>query len=128
MEFLKKNKKDALQLISVLVPLTFSFLFIILNSYLMLALCIISLFAIVGIMPVFRRYESLWVFILSAAVFLPENLIAVWLFICEDLCGAVINELTGIIVFLALFSLEQIILGVAARILWRRQCRLKLSF
>lgn len=115
-------------MIAVAVPLTFSVLFVSFKSLHFIVLAVISLFAIIAVMPVFRRHESLWMFVLSAVIFLPENLMAVYYFILEDLYGVVLNEIMGFVAFCILFSAEQIILGVATRILWRRQCRLNLDF
>lgn len=128
MLYLKEHKKEALQLIAAIVPLTFSVLFVNLKSYYLLVLAVISLFGIIALMPVFKRHESLWMFVLSAVVFLPENLMAVCYFIMEDIYGVVLNEMMGFLVFCMLFSVEQLALGVATRFLWRRQCRLKLDF
>ncbi len=128
MLYLKKHKKDAFQLLAVIVPLLFSVLSVIFKSYYLIVAAVISLFGIIGIMPVFKRHENLWMFVLSTIVFMPQNLMIVYYFIREDIYGFIMNELVGFLVFCSLFSVEQIVLGVVTRILWRRQCRLSLDF
>lgn len=128
MLYLKKYKKDAFQLLAVIIPLIFSVLSVTFKSYLLTVAAVIFLFGIIGIMPAFRRHENLWMFVLSAVVFVPQNLMIVYYFIMEDIYGFIMNELIGFLVFCSLFSVEQIILGVTTRILWRRQCRLSLDF
>ncbi len=128
MLFLKKYKKEVLQLTAVIIPLIFSVAAVTFKMYHLLVPAVISIFGIIAIMPVFRRHESLWMFVISAFVFLPENLMLTYYFIREDIYGVVLNEMMGFIVFCMLFSVEQLALGVATRILWRRQCRLSLDF
>ena len=88
-----------------------------------LVLKIVILFLTVGNVSFMKRKESLWLFVLTAAVFLPFNIklaaAAVNVYLKDS--PVVTRFLFGTALYLDLFSAEEIFLGVIARILWPRQ-------
>ena len=104
------------------VPTLVSALAVIADAKWLILLSIMLLFSCVAILPCFRHKENIGMFMLAAVASTPVNLAIVidraasfsqlpLIFqsaICILLCGA-------------LFSAEEIVLGAAARMLWKRQ-------
>ncbi|HIT08212.1 MAG TPA: hypothetical protein IAB55_03895 [Candidatus Merdivicinus faecavium] len=88
-----------------------------------------SLFLMVKIMPVWRRRESLGVFLLTALAGVPLNLYGAVQFarfaLTEEEFFA-LSLLRGAVCFVVLLCAEEILLGLIARLLWRKQ--LPISF
>ncbi len=88
-----------------------------------------SLFLMVKIMPVWRRRESLGVFLLTALAGVPLNLYGAVQFarfaLTEEEIFA-LSLLRGAVCFVVLLCAEEILLGLIARLLWRKQ--LPISF
>lgn len=82
------------------------------------------LFLMVKIMPVWKRRESLGVFLLTALAGIPVNLSAAASFARfartgEEIFG--LGLLRGAVCFIVLLCAEEILFGLAARLFWRRQ-------
>jgi hypothetical protein len=118
------SKKNMIQLLAGLIPVILSIIFAINQSWIWLLLCVISLYLVVGILPLFKKQESLYMFIFIAIAGFPINArISYWL-VSEDFIGS--NFLVGDILWVILlccmfFSVEEILLGVIARIIWHKQ-------
>lgn len=84
------------------------------------------LFGLVKIIPMSRGYEGLWVFLLTAIGSIPLNikLIAYLLDTWFAFGNSAIVILTAIELYLCILAVEEIIIGVIGRIIWKRQCRL----
>ena len=92
----------------------------------------VSLFFLVSVLPVCRRRESLWISVLTPAVSAPLN----YMFIREYMALLLPWETEGIfglirwafILFyiLILTSMEEVLAGIAGRVIWRRQRRLRI--
>ena len=81
----------------------------------------VLLFLFVKLMPFAKGHESLWVFVLGAIAFLPVN-IKVGIFLVT-----IIMDINPFVIAMALCSVEEIVLGTIARILWRNQVETKVE-
>ena len=83
---------------------------------------ITALLAFVKLVPACRKRENLWMFFLVALCGIPVNvsLIVKYIFITSLPLGLLLN----LLIFLAILSVEEIVMGYITRILWRRQYRL----
>ena len=127
MFYLNKKVRN-IQLITGLLPAVLSVAFLVKESVLFLLLCVISLFITVGTVPLFRKRESLFMFILVAIAGLPVNIrLACWL-VFEGIIGSdflPVDILWAVFLCCVLFSVEEIVFGVITRMIWKRQYRLK---
>ena len=127
MFYLNKKVRN-IQLITGLLPTVLSVAFLVKESVLFLLLCVISLFITVGTVPLFRKRESLFMFILVAIAGLPVNIrLACWL-VFEGIIGSdflPVDILWTVFLCCVLFSVEEIAFGVITRMIWKRQYRLK---
>lgn len=85
---------------------------------------IIALYVFVGVVPICRKHENVWLFLLTFFQSMPINI---------KLTGIAMSSvfqktmgfqkiIMAIEVYMALLALEEIVIGVAGRLLWRRQC------
>lgn len=123
------NKKVRnIQLVTALLPAVLSVVFLAKQSVIFLLLCVLSLFIVVGTVPLFRKRESLFMFILVAIAGLPVNIrLAYWL-VFDGFISS--GFLVGDILWMAflccvLFSVEEIVFGIITRMIWKKQYRLK---
>lgn len=120
---------NKIQLAISLFPAILSTIFLINQSWIILLFCILSLFIIVCIVPMFRKRESLYMFILVAIAGLPINIrLSYWLvskgFISS---GFLVGDIIwGVLLYCISFSVEEIVFGVITRMIWRRQYKLKI--
>lgn len=124
------NKRgNNIQLAISSLPAILSTAFLLNQSWLILLLCILSLFIIVGVVPLFRKRESLYMFILVAAAGLPINIrLSCWL-VSEELISSgflIGNILWGALLCCVFFSVEEIVFGVVTRLIWKRQYKVKI--
>lgn len=73
-----------------------------------------------------RLYESIWLFTISAIAFIPYNIILVihvydWLLVWLDSVFYQVSIITFITT--SLFCIEELVLGIIGRIIWRKQKR-----
>ena len=112
-----------------ILPTILSMAFLINKSWVTLLICVVSLFVTVGIIPVFKRRESLYMFILVGLSGLPINIkLSYWL-VSEELISSgflIGNILWGMLLCCVFFSVEEIIFGVITRLIWKRQYKIKI--
>ena len=122
---------NKIQLIVGSISAILSTVFLINQSWMILILCIISLFMIVGTVPLFRKRESLYMFILVALAGLPINIrLSYWL-VSEGLIssGFLIGNILWLMLLCCVFcSVEEIVFGIIARMIWRRQYKVKITY
>lgn len=126
------NRKQWGQFAFVLIPLLFSIIFCFINNGFIFAAAIIFLFLIVGILPVCKMRENLWMFVFSSISLFPANislalLTSHWL---ENEMYVDTNFLKITIILIVLhilFCIEQITLGVLTRFIWRRQYKVEVE-
>lgn len=128
MLYVNKNRKYT-QLIFCLLPISLSLAFLIKPAWIFLILCIISLFAVVGLIPVFRKRESLFMFILVAFAGLPINIWLAYKFLSLEIyfLGFFLGDaLIAVLMCSVLFCAEELIFGVMARMIWKKQYKINL--
>lgn len=123
------NKRgNNIQLAIGSIPAILSTAFLINQSWLILLICVLSLFVIIGVVPLFRKRESLYMFILVAVAGLPINIrLSYWL-VSEELISSgflIGNILWGALLCCVFFSVEEIVFGVVTRMIWKKQYKLK---
>lgn len=116
----------SVQLFLGLTPVGIS-LFAIQQRSWQLAVCaMVAVFAVVAILPIFRKRESLWVFFLMFLTLTPIDVYAIVKLLCSSLFEdsiLITNILRGGLLFLIGLSIEELICGLIARLLWRKQYR-----
>ena len=124
------NKRtNKIQLAIVSLPIILSVSFLVNQSWLILLFCVLSLFIIVGIVPVFKRRESLYMFILVGVAGMPINIrLSYWLVSEEFISSGFLigNILWGALLCCVFFSIEEIAFGVVTRMIWKRQYKIKM--
>lgn len=126
---LSVNKTNAIQSVTGIVPVILSISFVKHHTWWILGLCVLSLFILVATVPLFKKRESLYMFLLVAAAGLPLNVkFAYWL-ISECWLGfdfLLGNICYGFLICCISFSIEEIVFGVITRFIWKRQYKIKL--
>ena len=122
-----KTVIKAAQLLIAAVPVVFSVVFLASHSWIYLLLCVISMFAVVAVLPLCRRRESLYMFSLVGFAGFPVNLrLALWLvidgFFGENLFT---KGLWCFFLCCVFFSVEEIVFGIITRMIWKRQYVIK---
>lgn len=123
------KKSNNIQLAVGSLPAMLSAIFLTNQSWLILLICVLSLFVIIGVFPVFRKRECLYMFILVAVAGLPINIrLSYWL-VSEELISSgflIGNILWGALLCCVFFSVEEIVFGIVTRLIWKRQYRVKI--
>ena len=108
------------------VPLLIALLGACIPSVPVMLLVFPVLFAMVRFLPFCRRRENLWMFVYAAVAVVPVNVYV----ICRAGLYELFDEsrfkcgLWSVLLFILLLGIEEIILGVITRLLWKRQYRL----
>ena len=90
---------------------------------------VILIFILIGTMPICRKNENLWMFVLTGFCSIPVNVFLltkfnVWMDYLYNGSGK-IHKIALIIGYtIVLTGMEEIILGVLTRVLWKKQCKL----
>ena len=106
------------------IPTALSVWMVVKQSVALFLIYILAHFLILKIVPTFRRRESIGMFIIITFSTIPINLfIMSLLWGMEDICGVFIltRFFRCFIYYMMLLSLEQVVMGVITRIIWRRQ-------
>lgn len=113
-------------LLSITIPTTLSAIAICHSSIILLIITLLGMFLMLKI-PVFKYRENLWMFVIAAFATIPINVFLVkmvsesFLF---DYNNIVTNIFSGFVIYVILFAVEQIALGLATRIFYKRQYKL----
>ena len=126
---LSVNKKaSAVQLVTALIPVGIAIYYLFSGNWRLLPVIAAAIIAVIAVMPVYRRRESLWIFVITAAASIPVNIRLSILLDKWDILdmGIPFSEyIVALFLCMMLFSVEEIILGVAGRLIWRRQYKIK---
>ena len=90
----------------------------------------ISHFLILIFVPLFWGRENLWMFISVTLSVIPVNVIALlpfWRYGFEGVLDTIISIFILVLCYVALFSAEQLVMGVITRLIWKRQLKLPLT-
>lgn len=116
--------------ISVLfLPLVFSAFSVVKKSALFGIISILLLFIIVLLVPLCKGNENIWMFFLSNITLLPINVMIIKSIISYINVGSGIFSkiVTAILVYFVISQIQEIILGVAVRILKPNQIRFNIN-
>lgn len=116
----------ALQICISLLPAGISLYAVHAGSTLFAILSVVAVFAVVAILPVCRQRESIWIFFLLFLTATPLNVDA----IVDHLSARIYDDLflltkilRGELFYLIAISMEELICGFLARLIWRRQLK-----
>lgn len=119
----------ALQICISLLPAGISLYAVRTGSVLFALLSVIAVFAVVVILPLCRRRESIWIFFLLFLTVTPLNIAA----IVNVLSARIFDDLflltkilRGVLLYIIALSLEELVCGFLARLIWRRQLKVLL--
>lgn len=108
----------------MVLPVGLTIISIIWDTDILIIPVLICIFLAVALIPGFRHRENLGVSILTAICGLPFNIRLSYYCVHEVFFLNGLGEVLYFILFmLILFSLEEIVLGVIARLIWPRQYR-----
>lgn len=112
-----------------LLPMLISILSAYYEALWLIPVVVILMFALVGTMPFCRKNENLWMFVLTGFCSIPVNWFLltkfnVWMdYIYSDV-GNIITIIVIIEHMIVLTGLEEIVLGLFTRIVWKKQYKL----
>lgn len=113
-----------MQIVICLIPLAVCSFAAIFNLWWLHLVAIGLLLAVAGILPAARKRENVFAFVMTAVTLVPLNIKAVMQMMSwglfEEYPG-VIQVCWAFILYEILFSVEEILLGFAARLLWPKQ-------
>lgn len=121
-----KDKLNIIQISSVIIPLILSVLFVKTKNFMFLPAVVVLLFLIVGLCPLFKKRENLWMFILSGVALLPCNIYVSYLFVYKTLfytAYVILDLISYIVTIFILFCIEEIVLAFITRLIWKKQYR-----
>lgn len=120
------NKREKNAVLFLLIPGVISTVAVITENLWLIPLCILSLFAVIGFVPLFRKRENLWMFIGTAIAATPPNLLAS-VYFCTEIIELRFQFTCILWIMLTasiLLSTEEIILGIITRFIWKKQYRI----
>ena len=110
---------------SILIPTLLSYYSVKCSSILLAAICFIVHFVLLKTVPAFKKRENLWMFIIVTFSTIPINIYAINL--CADFFADSYKFMAIIrvsVIYVVLFSIQQLVMGILTRIIWKRQYRL----
>ena len=121
-------KKKSRLSVFVLLPILISILSAYYEVLWLIPVVVILMFVLVGTIPFCRKNENLWMFVLTGFCSIPVNWFLLikfnmWMYLYSD-SGKIITTLIIIQYMIALTGLEEVVLGLFTRILWKKQYRL----
>lgn len=112
-----------------LIPLMFSVAFVFYQSVLLTVLMIISPFVIVGTVPIFKKKQNIWMFLIVSVTVIPVNsymICAIFSLGSLEDYNLFNKILYGAMLYCVFFSVEEILFGVITRLIWRNQYKINL--
>lgn len=125
-------KKQWIQPALTMIPLIVSTIYCFTGKTYVLIVSVISLFILVAFLPVCEKRENLWMLVFSSVSLFPANirfsvLISQWAENELYLDSVFMKTIVFLIALHILFCMEQIILGLFTRLLWRRQYKVEVE-
>ena len=111
------------------IPTIFSILFLVSGSWKYILLCVVSLFVIIGCLPLFKRRQSLYMFVFVAIVGLPINIWLACTLVSEGLVssGFLMGDIVwGTLLFFIFTSVEEIVIDLITRMMLKKQYKIKI--
>lgn len=125
----KKYDQKYYQIAFALIPLMFSVAFVFYQSVLLTVLMIISSFVIVGTVPIFKKTQNIWMFLIVSVTVIPVNsymICAIFSLGSLEDYNLFNKILYGAMLYCVFFSVEEILFGVITRLIWRNQYKINL--
>ncbi len=125
-----KKKEHGAQLVTILIPTAFSICFILFGNHLLLISCVLSLFLVIGTVPLFKKRESLYMFLFVAVAGLPINIALACRLLSKEILGGDLligQVLWGGFLCCVFFSVEEIAFGVITRMIWKKQYKIRID-
>lgn len=113
------------------IPIVLSWITVVEKSVFIFIIFILAHFIIMRVIPGFKRRENVWMFILVAVTSIPINIfILMQLSRVEMLFNSlfVLGVLRCVLYYCVLFSIEEIVMGILTRLLWKRQYKINSFF
>ena len=113
----------------IILPMATSILSAYYKALWLIPVVVILIFILIGTMPICRKNENLWMFVLTGFCSIPVNVFLltkfnVWMDYLYNGSGK-IHKIALIIGYtIVLTGMEEIILGVLTRVLCKKQCKL----
>ena len=113
----------------IILPMLTSILSVYYKALWLIPVVVILIFVLIGIMPICRKNENLWMFVLTGFCSIPVNVFLltkfnVWMDYLYKGSGK-IHMIALIIGYtIVLTGMEEIVLGLITRVLWKKQCKL----
>ncbi len=111
------------------IPFVFSWIAVVKHSVLLFVALFFLHFILLKIVPGFRRRESLWMFIIVSVSSIPFNLyILSYLDECGFIFGSmfILGVLKCVLYYIVILSVEELVMGVLTRLIWKRQYKIEL--
>ena len=109
------------------IPLAFTVLAVIKHSVVLFIVSIPVHFLALKIIPAFKRCENIGMFVMVAVSSIPINVHIIKMLNEMKLIlssGLILNIVKGILCYLVLLSLEEIIMGILTRWIWKKQYKI----
>ena len=113
-----------------LLPISLSIVGAIRHSTILIVLMPIALLISVALTPWARKRENIWMFLLVAVSGVPVNIIVIrWLLGLSffETHFFVLAFFRSVALYLMLLSMEELILGVVTRMIWKNQYKISFS-
>ena len=99
------------------------------NALWLIPVVVILIFMLIGTMPICRKNENLWMFVLTGFCSIPINVFLltkfnVWMDYLYNGSGKVHMIVLIIGYTIVLAGMEELVLGLLTRVLWKKQCKL----
>lgn len=113
----------------IILPMATSILSAYYKALWLIPVVVILIFILIGTMPICRKNENLWMFVLTGFCSIPVNVFLltkfnVWMDYLYNGSGKIHKIVLIIGYTIVLTGMEEIILGVLTRVLWKKQCKL----
>ena len=125
----KKYYQRYYQIVFAFIPLLLSVAFVFYQSVLLTVLMIISSFVIVGTVPIFKKTQNIWMFLIVSVTVIPVNsymICAIFSLGSLEDYNLFNKILYGAMLYCVFFSVEEILFGVITRLIWRNQYKINL--
>lgn len=125
----KKYYQKYYQIVFAFIPLLLSVAFVFYQSVLLTVLMIISPFVIVGTVPIFKKTQNIWMFLIVSVTVIPVNsymICAIFSLGSLEDYNLFNKILYGAMLYCVFFSVEEILFGVITRLIWRNQYKINL--
>lgn len=113
----------------IILPMLTSILSVYYNALWLIPVVVILIFMLIGTMPICRKNENLWMFVLTGFCSIPINVFLltkfnVWMDYLYNGSGKVHMIVLIIGYTIVLTGMEELVLGLLTRVLWKKQCKL----